>query len=164
VRCDCTNPCLLLLLLPPLFFSVPRSDACIECRGTEFIEDWKQGDSICRGCGLVRERLVDPGEEKRHFADSDENPHRTSAENSYVDSLGTAMSAVPGTRNSLTRIADHTISSNDRNVIAGIDQIARLCTFLKLAPRIAVCVKCQSVSQSVGGVNEVCMLLARVHS
>jgi len=122
-----------------LLFLVGSS--CPECGHTDIVEDWKQGDSICRNCGLVGERLIDPGEEKRHFADSDENPHRTSAENSYVHSLGTTMSALPGSRSNLTRIADHTISNNDRNIISGIEKIARWCSYLKLAPRITVCVR-----------------------
>jgi len=37
-------------------------DTCPECGGDDVIEDWRQGNSVCRSCGLVvTADLVDVG-------------------------------------------------------------------------------------------------------
>jgi len=47
---------------------------CPECNSTDFIEDSRTGDTICKGCGLsLSERMIDPGKEWRSFDSVDES-------------------------------------------------------------------------------------------
>ncbi|ODS37630.1 hypothetical protein BEH94_10420 [Candidatus Altiarchaeales archaeon WOR_SM1_SCG] len=48
-------------------------EMCSECNGTEIITDYKHGERICAGCGLVmEEKMFDHGPEWRAFDDEQE--------------------------------------------------------------------------------------------
>lgn len=52
---------------------------CSDCNGTDIVEDWREGDLVCRGCGLVLvERMLHPGPEWRSCNDADN--HQAHAE------------------------------------------------------------------------------------
>lgn len=55
--------------------------SCMECGSDDIIEDWAQGEHVCRGCGLVlAERILDTSSEWRTFADDGGgDPSRVSA-------------------------------------------------------------------------------------
>ncbi len=46
--------------------------ACEECGCADIVEEWAEGNAVCRGCGLVvAERLLDVSSEWRSFADGE---------------------------------------------------------------------------------------------
>lgn len=57
-------------LSPYMERSVP--DKCLQCEGKDIVENWSEGNSVCRDCGVVvAERLTDFSSELRTFADDE---------------------------------------------------------------------------------------------
>lgn len=71
---------------------------CPECSSTDIVEDWSQGNAVCRGCGLVvQERLLDLSSEWRTFASEEgDDPNRVGGPvNPLMESgVGTDIGAV----------------------------------------------------------------------
>lgn len=110
---------------PPPFQPVNLTH-CAECQSSDVIEDWKQGEYVCRACGLVQSATVfDTGAEWRNFDDDGEadqsrvnkpfNPLLTS-------DLRTSIAAPVGCGSIGQRCWKQAHISNERNAISQDDK------------------------------------------
>mmetsp|Transcript_21051 Transcript_21051/g.63346 ORF Transcript_21051/g.63346 Transcript_21051/m.63346 type:complete len:338 (-) Transcript_21051:1859-2872(-) len=89
---------------------------CEDCGSSDFVDDFQQGDLICRECGLVAEaHAIDVRSEWRTFSDSDKStvdPNRVGGPVNHL--LGETLSTVIGA----TATGDNAASSNLRRMAA----------------------------------------------
>lgn len=98
-------------------------EECPECGSRDILEDWREGNAVCRSCGLVvSERLMDFSSEWRTFADDEGrgDPSRVSGpanplfDNPNHTGIGEGAS---GRYSSLAQTARRTVSSKDRAMV-----------------------------------------------
>jgi transcription initiation factor TFIIB len=115
---------------------------CPECGSDDIVEDWSQGNAVCRGCGLVvQERLLDVSSEWRTFASEEgDDPNRVGGPvNPLLESgLGTDIGAAPkgaggrgmmGLKNTQHKNA---VSAADKVMLEVMSRIDRWCDRLML--------------------------------
>jgi transcription initiation factor TFIIB len=115
---------------------------CHECGSDDIVEDWAQGNAVCRGCGLVvQERLLDLSSEWRTFASEEgDDPNRVGGPaNPLLESgLGTDIGAAPkgaggrgmmGLKNTQHKNA---VSAADKVMLDVMSKIDRWCDRLSL--------------------------------
>lgn len=121
---------------------------CQECGSTDIVEDWQQGNSVCRGCGLVcQERLFDLSSEWRNFgAEEGDDPNRVGGPvNPLLESgLGTDIGAAPkgaGGNRSMMGLKNaqhkHAVSAADKVMLDVMQRIDRMCDRLSLQRAVA---------------------------
>jgi len=127
-------------------------EMCPDCKNPngEFMEDFANGDMICRDCGLVvGDRIVDVRSEWRNFADSGDDPSRASRVNDWLPSggLATEIAKLPTGPNGQNngqggggkmsqwqrRIQ---LSQGDQNLLSGFDKITHIAEILVLPQKI----------------------------
>lgn len=119
-------------LAPPMERSAP--DTCPECGGVDVIEDWRQGNSVCRSCGLVvAANLVDVGSEWRTFSNEEgDDPNRVGGPmNPLLESGPTTLisngGGAGGMNQSLNRAQNrNAISAADKFLIEVFGRVGRL--------------------------------------
>lgn len=119
-------------LAPPMERSAP--DTCPECGGDDVIEDWRQGNSVCRSCGLVvAANLVDVGSEWRTFSNEEgDDPNRVGGPmNPLLESGPTTLiskgGGAGGMNQSLNRAQNrNAISAADKFLIEVFGRVGRL--------------------------------------
>jgi transcription initiation factor TFIIB len=114
---------------------------CPECGCDDIVEDWRQGNAVCRGCGLVlAEHLLDVSSEWRTFtAEEGDDPNRVGGPvNPLLESgLGTDIGAVAkggakvsmGLKNTQQRNA---MSAWDKTMLDVMARVDRMCERLSL--------------------------------
>jgi len=109
-------------------------DTCPECGGDDVIEDWRQGNSVCRSCGLVvTADLVDVGSEWRTFSNEEgDDPNRVGGPmNPLLESGPTTDiskgGGAGGMNQSLNRAQNrNAISAADKYLLDVFGRVARL--------------------------------------
>uniref|UniRef100_A0A7S3EGB1 General transcription factor TFIIB n=3 Tax=Rhodosorus marinus TaxID=101924 RepID=A0A7S3EGB1_9RHOD len=127
------NSSVLPSLAPELERDTPEE--CPECGSPDIVEDWKEGQNVCRSCGLViQEKLVDLGCEWRTFTNDEPgaDPNRASGPaNPLLESGANTSISMEGGRgigSSLNRAQNmHTISASDRYLLDVFAEISKLC-------------------------------------
>lgn len=116
-------------------------EVCPECGGDDVVENWAQGTSECRSCGLViQEKLFDLGSEWRTFAQEEgDDPNRVGgpANPLLEGELGTGIGAGgPGggrLNAALNRAQQrNAVSNSDKTMIQVIGRIDRYAERLSL--------------------------------
>lgn len=119
---------------------------CNECGSADIIEDWKQGNSVCRGCGLVVvDQLVDLGSEWRTFDDdggADPNrvggPANPLLESGLGTGIGSGGKGGGKFHAGLSRAQNrNAISNNDKVMLDVIGRIEGMCGRLSLPGRVS---------------------------
>eukprot|EP00299_Pterocystis_sp_00344_P000315 c10096_g1_i2.p1 GENE.c10096_g1_i2~~c10096_g1_i2.p1 ORF type:complete len:326 (-),score=78.14 c10096_g1_i2:98-1033(-) len=79
-------------------------EVCNNCKGADFVEDWSRGDTICRNCGYVQDKLICEEFESRIFSDTQHTAVTPRTETSsvlmsgpstYIDTNGKRNSSRP---------------------------------------------------------------------
>ena len=122
---------------------------CTNCEGTNFTDDYTTGDSICAGCGVVLERIIDfEHEDKRTFnADrSSAGGKEDNARTSNIDGVSGSVIGLRGDRNpnssgtklltELSTTNHSTQSYKDTKISDGKKNISNYCDNLSLNARI----------------------------
>lgn len=130
-----------MIMLPPAM-ERELPVACPECGCDDIVEDWQQGNAVCRGCGLViQERLLDLSSEWRTFqSEEGDDPNRVGGPvNPLLDSAsgtdigapvkGSTMKAGAGLKGAQHRNAS---SAWDKMILEVSSRIDRLCERLSL--------------------------------
>lgn len=108
-------------------------EECPLCEGSDIIQDWQEGNIVCRGCGLVlEEHLLDFEAEWRTFSDSNvEDPDRVSTaanpllENDNRTSVGQFCDSKTSRENKALRRTQlkSSVSVSDKIMIKAITRI-----------------------------------------
>ena len=117
---------------------------CSSCNSPprEVIEDFKQGDLICGGCGLILSdgRLVDTRSEWRNFSDETANPARAGQAADPILGANRQLDTIIGDAGkglNLQRIHIRTTANSlDKQLIAGIQELEILANQMSLPKNI----------------------------
>lgn len=138
------RPSLIAALAPPLEREKPET--CPECRGFDIVENWGEGNAVCRGCGLVlEERLMDLGSEWRTFSQEEgDDPNRVGGpanpllENEMGTGIGTGAAGSNNIGLQLHKTQQRTAKSNvDKTMIIVIGNVDRMVERLSLSGSVA---------------------------
>lgn len=129
-----------MALAPAMERDIPAE--CFECGSTDIVEDWKQGNTVCRGCGLVVvDQLVDLGSEWRTFANDEggDDPNRVGGPANPLLEGGMGTSIGKGGKGGgkfhaqLSRTQNrNAMSANDKTMLDVIQRIERMAGRLSL--------------------------------
>lgn len=118
---------------------------CADCGGKDFVEDVRQGDLVCKGCGLVAEaHRIDERSEWRTFSDKDKetaDPNRVGGPTNPLlgeAAMTTSIGRVQGDGGASFALNRLNARSNqqDRTLMDAIKSIADMCERMKMASNI----------------------------
>jgi len=128
-----------ILHAPALERDLP--DECPECNSDDIVEDWKQGNLVCRDCGLVvQENLVDIGSEWRTFTNEEpgQDPNRVGGPaNPLLESGPTTKIRDERASAGLNRVQRrNAISASDRYLSDAFSRISRIVEHFSVSQRV----------------------------
>jgi len=116
-------------------------DKCPECGSDDIVEDWKQGNLVCRDCGLVLQgHLVDIGSEWRTFTNEEPgaDPNRVGGPaNPLLESGPTTKIRDERAAAGLNRAQNrNAISASDRYLLDAFSRINRIAEHYSISQRV----------------------------